>query len=108
MPDENVVAIEDGGPIIFHKEDSSSFIKYAMDNWKKHILIKKELDQKMMEAESEDAKSKLFSLTRDKPFLTRYIDFVRSFSAKDMLGIFSEDYAILDIPKGAKSTTAKQ
>jgi hypothetical protein len=108
MPDENVVAIEDGGPIIFHKEDSSSFIKYAMENWKKHILIKKELDQKMMEAESEDARSKLFSLTRDKPFLTRYIDFVRSFSAKDMLGIFSEDYPILDIPKGAKSTTAQQ
>ena len=108
MPYENLFATVDEGPIIFNKEDSDSFIKYAMGNWKKHSLTKRELDQKMLEAESEDAKSKLFSRDRDNPFLRKYTDFVRSFSAKDILGIFSEEYALMDIPKGAKSTTAQQ
>ena len=108
MPYENLFATVDEGPIIFNKEDSDSFIKYAMENWKKHILTKSELDQKMLEAESEDAKSKLFSRDRDNPFLRKYTDFVRSFSAKDILGIFSEEYALMDIPKGAKSSTAQQ
>ena len=108
IPYDNVFATEDGGPIIFNKDDSKNFIEYAMENWKKHTLTKSELDRKMLEAESEEAKSKIFSLDRDKPFLNKYGDFVKSFSAKDVLGIFSEEYALMDIPKGAKSTTAQQ
>jgi hypothetical protein len=97
-----------GGPNIFLPEDSQEFVKRCTDRYKKHIQEKKVLDQKMKEAESEDAQLLQFSMERDKPILEKYTDFVKTSSAKDVLKIFSEEYEQLDLPIGAKSSTAGQ
>ena len=62
----------------------------------------------MKEAESPSAQLLQFSEVRDKPILEKYTDFVRTSSAKDVLHIFSEDYEQLNLPTGAKSSTAGQ
>ena len=108
METDNLLASTDGGPNIFYKDDTDRFKTIAIENWKKHISARKELDKQMIEAESSEAKSRLYSFSRDQPFLKKYTEYVSSFSAKDILGIFTEDYASMETPKGAKSSTAGQ
>ena len=97
-----------GGPKIFLPSDSEEFIKRCTERYNIHITKKLQLDQNMKEAESPSAQLLQFSEVRDKPILEKYTDFVRTSSAKDVLHIFSEDYEQLNLPTGAKSSTAGQ
>ena len=97
-----------GGPKIFLPSDSEEFVKRVSDNWKNHMSKKKDLDEKMQQAESGDAKFNQFSEERDQPFLDKYREYVQSSSAKDIMHLFSDEYEELEIPTGAKSSTAKQ
>jgi hypothetical protein len=97
-----------GGPKIFLPSDSEEFVKRVSENGKKHFSEKKDLDNKMRMAESGDAQFHQFSLERDQPLVEKYKEFVNSFSAKDVMHIFSSDYEELDIPTGSKSSTAMQ
>ena len=97
-----------GGPKIFLPSDSEDFVKRVSDNWKNHMSKKNELDEKMKQTESGDARFHQFSAERDQPFLDKYREYVQSFSAKDIMHIFSDEYEELDIPTGAKSSTAMQ
>lgn len=97
-----------GGPPIFLPNDSEEFVKRCTIKYKTHMLEKKDLDRKMKEAENADAQLLQFSLERDKPILEHYTAFVKTFSTKDALNIFSEEYEQLNIPTGAKSSTAAQ
>ena len=108
LPKEKYFSIDNMGPEFFCKEDTKDFIKTAMDKWSLHKAEKERLDKEMLEAESEEAEMLQFSLTRDKDFVTKYISFVSSFSAKDVLNLFSGVYESMDLPKGAKSSTAGQ
>ena len=97
-----------GGPTIFLPSDSEEFVKQVSERLKKHLSNKKELDNKIIEIEEGDAKLLQFSEQRDRIILDKYTTFVHKFSAKEALNIFAEDYELLDIPTGLKSTTAKQ
>ena len=97
-----------GGPKIFKTSDSEEFVKRVSENYQKHLSEKRDLDRRRQIHESGDARFCQFSLERDQPFLDKYKDFVQSSSAKDVMHIFSEDYEELDIPMGAKSSTALQ
>jgi hypothetical protein len=97
-----------GGPNIFLPEDSEEFVRRCTDRYKKHMQDKLMLDQQMKEAESQDAQLLQFSTERDKPILEKYTAFVQTASAKDVLHIFSEEYEQLELPTGAKSSTAGQ
>ena len=97
-----------GGPKIFLPSDSEEFVKRVSDNWKNHMSKKNDLDEKMKQAESGDARFHQFSAERDQPFLDKYREYVQSFSAKDIMHLFSDEYEELDIPSGAKSSTAMQ
>ena len=97
-----------GGPKIFLPSDTEEFVKRVSDNWQTHMSKKNDLDEKMKETESGDARFHQFSAERDQPFLDKYRDYVQSFSAKDIMHIFSDEYEELDIPTGAKSSTAMQ
>ena len=97
-----------GGPKIFLPNDSEEFVKRCTDRYKKHVQDRLDLDQKMKEAESEDAQILQFSTERDKPILEKYTAFVQTCSAKDVLNVFSEEREQLDLPTGAKSSTAGQ
>jgi hypothetical protein len=108
LPKEKYYSADNMGPEIFCKEDTEDFIKTVMDKWSLHKAEKERLDKEMLEAESEEAETLQFSLTRDKDFVTKYIAFVSSFSAKDVLNLFSGVYESMDLPKGAKSSTAAQ
>ena len=66
------------------------------------------MDNKIIEIEEGDAKLLQFSEQRDRLILDKYTMYVHKFSAKEALNIFAEDYELLDIPTGLKSTTAKQ
>ena len=93
---------------IFLPSDSKEFVNGSIDIYKKHIEQKIHLDKQMAIAESEEAKCFQFSKERDKKILDKYTVFVRMGSAKDVLHIFSEDYEQLNLPSGAKSSTATQ
>ena len=108
LSDDKHFAIEDGCPEIFCEKDTEDFKKNTTKHWKIHMAAKQELDKNMIEAESEEAQTRQFSTIRDSPFLIKYTEFVQSFSAKDVLHIFSEEYDNIDLPKGAKSSTATQ
>ena len=108
IPQDDYFSVESGCPKIFGKSDSEDFVKSTTDMWRIHTQDKKKLDDTMIEAENEEAQTLQFSMTRDHPFLSDYTAFVQSFSAKDVLNIFSEDYDMMDLPTGAKATTAKQ
>ena len=108
LPKDKYFSVDPMGPEIFCKEDPEDFVKIANEKWLFHKAEKEKLDKEMIEAESEEAKTRQFSLSRDKPFVDEYISFVSSFSAKDILHIFSEEYEVMDLPKGAKSSTAGQ
>jgi hypothetical protein len=108
LPFEDYFAAEKGGPKIYKADDTEDFVTNTNSIWKKHIQTKRELDQRMIEAESDDEKLNKFSLSRDSPFLDKYTEFVKSFSAKDVLNIFSDEYLSMEIPKGAMSSTATQ
>ena len=97
-----------GGPKIFKNNDSEEFVKQVSEKYRKHLSEKRDLDRRRQVHESGDARFCQFSLERDQPFLDKYKDFVQSSSAKDVMHIFSEDYEELDIPTGAKSSTALQ
>ena len=97
-----------GGPQIFLPSDSDEFVKRVSENCKKHMAEKAELDKKMLLAESGDERFYQFSIERDQPFLDKYKEFVQSLTAKDVLHIFSDEYEELDVPTGAKSSTAIQ
>ena len=96
------------GPRIFLPTDTIEFVERCTKKYNEHIVEKKVLDKKMQEAESSDAKLLQFSEVRDREILTKYTDFVQTSSAKDVLNIFSEEYEQLNIPTGAKSSTAAQ
>ena len=108
LPKDKYFSVDPMGPDIFCKEDPENFIKTASEKWLFHKEEKERLDKEMMEAESEEAETLQFSLTRDDIFVTEYTSFVSSFSAKDVLHIFTEEYEMMDLPRGAKSSTAKQ
>jgi hypothetical protein len=108
LPKDKYFAVDPMGPEIFCKEDPEDFVKAAREKWLFHKAEKERLDTEMIEAESEEAETRQFSLIRDKSFVTEYTSFVSSFSAKDVLHIFTEEYEIMDLPKGAKSSTAGQ
>ena len=97
-----------GGPKIFLPSDTKEFVERSTNRYKQHILEKKHLDEKMLEAESADAKLLQFSDERDRAILNKYTEFVQNSSAKDVLHIFSEEYEQLRLPTGAKSSTASQ
>ena len=97
-----------GGPKILLPTDSEEFVKTVTDNYKKHILEKSALDNKMLLAEAGDAKFHQFSIERDQPFVDKYKNYVISLTAKDVLHFFSDDYEDLGIPQAAKSSTAMQ
>ena len=61
----------------------------------------------MIKGESDKANDTKFSEKRDQPFLDRYKEFVTSSSKKDILRIFSKEYAILDCEKKGRSSTAE-
>ena len=67
----------------------------------------KRLDEEMIEGESDKANDTKFSEKQDPPFLDRYKEFVTSSSKKDILRIFSKEYAILDCEKKGRSSTAE-
>jgi hypothetical protein len=96
------------GPKIFLPNDSEEFVKRCTDRYKKNIQDKLDLDKKMKDAESEDAQLLQFSMERDKPILEKYTAFVQTSSAKDVFNIFSEEHELLNLPTGAKSSTAGQ
>ena len=96
------------GPHIFLKGDSEEFVKRCTERYRNHMLEKKVLDEKMIQAECSEAKLLQFSEERDKPILDKYTEFVKSSSAKDVLKMFSEDYQQLDQQKEVKSSTSKQ
>ena len=89
-----------GGTKIFLPSDLEEFVNRVSKNQELQKSYKKELDLKMIEVETGEAKFLQFSDERDKPILEKYKTFVHQFSAKDALNIFSEDYDILDIPTG--------
>ena len=97
-----------GGPQIFLPSDTEEFVRRCNERYISHKKAKIELDKKMKEAESHDAQLLQFSDIRDKPILEKYTTFVKTSSAKDILHIFSEEYEQLDLPTGAKSSTAGQ
>ena len=97
-----------GGPQIFLPSDTEEFVMRCNERYISHKKAKMELDKKMKEAESHDAQLLQFSDIRDKPILEKYTTFVKTSSAKDILHIFSEEYEQLDLPTGAKSSTAGQ
>ena len=97
-----------GGPKIFLPSDSEEFVKALSETYKRHMMEKSELDQKMKVAESGDAKFYQFSIERDQPFVDKYKKFVTSVTAKDVLHFFSDDYEEQDVPQSAKSSTAIQ
>ena len=97
-----------GGPKIFLPSDSTEFVKRATESWQIHQTEKSDLDKKMKITEAGEAQLHQLSFERDQPILDKYTDFVHTFSAKDVMHIFSEDYEEMDIPTGAKSSTAKQ
>ena len=96
------------GPKIFLPTDTTEFIHRISETFKKHQNDKKELDHKMIEIETGEAQFLQFSEIRDKSILEKYTTYVHQFSAKESLNLFAEDYELLDIPTGLKSTTAKQ
>ena len=96
------------GPQIFLHGDSEEFVKRCTERYRNHMLEKKVLDEKMVQSECAEAKLLQFSDERDKPILDKYIEFVKSSSAKDVLKMFSEDYQQLDQQKEVKSSTSKQ
>ena len=97
-----------GGPKIFLPSDSEDFVKTVTENYKNHMTEKLNLDEKMILAESGDAKFRQFSTERDQPFVDKYKHFVLSQTAKDVLHCFSDDYEELGLPNKGKSSTAMQ
>ena len=97
-----------GGPKIFLPSDSEDFVKTVTENYKNHMTEKLKLDEKMLLAESGDAKFRQFSTERDQPFVDKYKHFVLSQTAKDVLHCFSDDYEELGLPNKGKSSTAMQ
>ena len=95
------------GPKIFLENDSEEFVQKCLQRHLKHEENKKELDLLMLEAESDYAKERIFSLERDQPFLDRYEEHVRNSSKKDALNLFAEEYELLQIHSGQKANTGK-
>ena len=96
------------GPKIFLPSDADDFIELCLKRQKKTVQEKLKLDQQMIENESPEEELLQFSDLRDKPILDDYTAFVRTLSTKDILHVFSTEFDGIDIPKGAKSSTAKQ
>ena len=96
------------GPKIFLHGDSEAFVKNCTERYKNHKLKKQALDEKMVEAESAEARLLQFSEERDKSILDKYTSFVQKSSAKDVLKLFSEEYEQLDKEKEVKSSTSAQ
>ena len=96
------------GPKIFLPTDSVEFINSVSETFKKHQSDKVDLDRQRIEIEEGEAQFLQFSEKRDKLILDKYTTYVHKFSAKESLNLFAEDYELLDIPTGLKSTTAKQ
>ena len=61
---------------IFLPSDSEEFVRDTIDQWKKHMNTKQELDQKMVEKESVDEFVKQFSEERDGQYVEDFVNFV--------------------------------
>ena len=108
LPKECYINMDKEVPNIFLPTDPEGFVTRVVEQWKVHNEEKRELDKRMTEIEEGDEKMKQYSEIRDKPFLDKYISFVKSQSTKDVLKIFTEDYQENDVPIGSKSSTATQ
>ena len=95
------------GPKIFRAEDTDEFIQKCLHRYREHELEKSRLDDLMLEAESDTAKERLFSIERDRPFLDKYEQFVRTYSKKDSQNIFIEEYDLLNKTSASNAKTGE-
>ena len=108
IPRDRYFSIE-GCPLdIFLPTDSEDFKATVKHNYGIHEDMKKLLDDTRLREESEEARLLQFSEERDQPFLETFIEYVKNFSTKDIMNIFSSEYEMHGVSKGAKATTAKQ
>ena len=108
IPKDRYYSIE-GCPLdIFLPTDSKDFITAVKHNYSIHESKKKLLDETRLREETEEARLLQFSSERDQPVLDLFIEYVKNFSTKDIMNIFSPEYEEHGLSKGAKATTAKQ
>ena len=92
---------------IFLDTDDKEFKDTIIKNYKIHQKKKEDLDKEMEQLESGDAIHYQFN-EDDQLYLDQYTDYVKNTSTKDILNIFSSEYEMHGIHKGAKATTAQQ
>ena len=108
IKEKNIYKTEVDCPLqIFLDTDSQEFKDTIIQNYKIHQKRKEDLDREMKHLESGEAKFHQFN-EDDQLYLDQFIDYVKNHSTKDILNIFSSEYEMHGVQKGAKATTAQQ
>ena len=108
IKEKNLYKTEAECPLpIFLDTDEQEFKDTIIENYKIHQKKKEVLDREIEELESGDAINHQFN-EDDQLYLDQFNEYVKNSSTKDILNIFSSEYEMYGIQKGAKATTAQQ
>ena len=108
IKEKNIYKTEKDCPLqIFLDTDSQKFKDTVISNYKIHQKRKEDLDREMEKIEAGEAKFYQFN-EDDQLYLDQFIEYVKNSSTKDILNIFSSEYEMYGVQKGAKATTAQQ